>query len=265
MRAQNDDILDIADVTGKRVLQTAIFANLTVPEDQSASALEWMSRFAVSPRWLIYLPPTMSPPETSKREGYLEYPTEALEYFRAAGAQSVICEEKHMGSRAVVVVCKDAAVAAKRFGGRDGQAGVVYSRTGRAFFSGAALEKEFLERFVATLTKADFWAKFNSDWFCFDAEIMPWSLKAQSLLREQYAAVGAASRNSLSHVLAVLNEAKHSGKDTEKLIQTFSAMAENADKFTTAYRGYCWNVSSLADIKIAPFHILASEGAVPHR
>ncbi len=277
----NDNILDIADVTGKRVLQTAIFANLTVPEDQSASALEWMSRFAVAPRWLVYLPPTMSPPETSKREGYLEYPTEALEYFRAAGASTVICEEKHMGSRAVVVVCKDATAAEKHFGARGGHTvvgtdgllpatdsalpcalGVVYTRTGRAFFSDAALEKELLERFAQALTKADFWAKFSSDWFCFDAEIMPWSLKAQSLLREQYAAVGAASKNSLSHVLSVLNEAKHNGKDTEKLIQKFSAMAENADKFTTAYRGYCWNVSSLADIKIAPFHLLASEGAV---
>jgi len=56
-----------------------------------------MSRFAIDPRWLIYLPPTMSPCETAKAPGYLEYPTESFGYYRHLGVARVVCEEKHMG------------------------------------------------------------------------------------------------------------------------------------------------------------------------
>ncbi|MEZ5900066.1 MAG: hypothetical protein R3D51_11310 [Hyphomicrobiaceae bacterium] len=50
-----------------------------------AAALEVMVRFAVDPRWLIYLPPTMSPCETSKESGFLEHPAEALSFYERAG------------------------------------------------------------------------------------------------------------------------------------------------------------------------------------
>ena len=67
------------------------------------AALEVMSRFAANPKWLIYLPPTMSPCETSQRGRACwntrprRSPTTA-----AQGVPQVVCEEKHMGSRAVV-------------------------------------------------------------------------------------------------------------------------------------------------------------------
>ena len=67
-------------------------------------------------KWLIYLPPTMSPSETTTTPGLLEHPAEAFAYFRGQGVPTVVCEEKHMGSRAVVVVCRDEEVARKRFG-----------------------------------------------------------------------------------------------------------------------------------------------------
>jgi protein phosphatase len=37
---------------------------------------------------------------------------------------------------------------------------------------------------------------------------------------------------------------------------------ELADRFTRAYRHYCWPVESLRDIRVAPFHIMATEGVV---
>ena len=77
-----------------------------------------MSRFAVNPKWLIYLPPTMSPPETSRQEGLLEHPAEAFAFFRHEGIPKVVCEEKHMGSRAVVIVCRDEDAARKHFRNR---------------------------------------------------------------------------------------------------------------------------------------------------
>jgi hypothetical protein len=84
---------------------------VTIREENAIPALEVMSRWAADPKWLIYLPPTMSPSETSRLPGLLEHPAEAFTYYRAHGIPKVVCEEKHMGSRAVVVVCRDEAAA----------------------------------------------------------------------------------------------------------------------------------------------------------
>jgi protein phosphatase len=129
-----DDVLDLEDITGKRIVETRLYRNITIREENSIAALEVMSRFATDPHWIIYLPPTMSPGEASALPDYLEYPTEAFAYFRKNHVQNVVCEEKHMGSRAVVAVCRDAKAACERFGTTDGRAGVCYTRTGRPFF-----------------------------------------------------------------------------------------------------------------------------------
>src|SRR5438093_5596090 len=113
---QHDDLLDLADVTGKRIVITRLHGNVTVREENSVAALEVMSRFAANPKWLIYLPPTMSPSETTKVSGLLEHPAEAFAYYRHQGVPRVVCEEKHMGSRAVVIVCRDEEATRKRFG-----------------------------------------------------------------------------------------------------------------------------------------------------
>ena len=105
----HDDVLDAEDVLGKRIVSTRLRGNVTIREENATAALEVMSRFAADPRWLIYLPPTMSPCETSREPGLLEHPAEAFAYYRSQGAPQVVCEEKHMGSRAVVVVCRDEA------------------------------------------------------------------------------------------------------------------------------------------------------------
>ena len=100
---------------GKRIISTRLRANVTIREENAVAALEIMSRFAANPKWLIYLPPTMSPCETSDQDGFLEYPTEAFSYYRSQGVAQVVCEEKHMGSRAVVIVCRDEQAAQERF------------------------------------------------------------------------------------------------------------------------------------------------------
>jgi protein phosphatase len=88
---------------------------VTIREENAIPALEAMSRFAADPKWLVYLPPTMSPSETSRAGGWLEHPAEAFAYYRAHGVARVVCEEKHMGSRAVVVLCRDEDEARARF------------------------------------------------------------------------------------------------------------------------------------------------------
>src|SRR6266850_2155743 len=135
----HDDVLDAEDVLGKRIISTRLRGNVTIREAHATAALEVMSRFAANPKWLIYLPPTMSPCETSGEPGLLEHPAEAVAYYRSQGAPQVVCEEKHMGSRAVVLVCRDEQAARERFGVTEGETGIVYTRTGRRFFNEPAL------------------------------------------------------------------------------------------------------------------------------
>ncbi len=257
-----NDILDIGDVQGKRIISTRIRGTVTVREENAAAALEVMSRFATDPRWLIYLPPTMSPSDTRKDGPTLEHPEESFQYFRANGVPRIVCQEKHMGSRAVAVVCRDEDTAANRFGIRGHGIGALYTRTGRPFFDDPALETEFLDRLRGALTNADFWQKFESDWFCIDAELMPWSAKAQELLRSQYAPTGAAARSSMAAALSALRLAASRVAGMEGLVDRFAERQECVEKYSDAYRRYCWPVSGIDDLKLAPFHLLASEGRV---
>ncbi|MDB5300144.1 MAG: metallophosphoesterase, partial [Phycisphaerales bacterium] len=264
---QHDDVLDIEDVLGKRLITTRLHHSVTVREENAIAALEVMSRFAANPKWLIYLPPTMSPTETTKRPGLLEHPREAFGYFQSGGVEKVVCQQKHMGSRAVVVVCRDEDVARKRFAVTGEGIGIVYTRTGRRFFEDRKVEGELLATVHHGLTAAGFWEQFESDWFCLDCELMPWSAKAQDLLKNQYAAVGSAARGAIPDALMVLEKAR----DRYAVLgeNGFAAVLEKqqdrltrVEKYVEAYRRYCWPVGSVSDLKLAPFHLLASEGAV---
>lgn len=259
---QQDDVLDMDDVLGKRIIGTRLHHNVTIREENAIAALEVMSRFAANPKWLIYLPPTMSPTGTSNEAGLLEHPAEAFAYYRHEGIPTVICEEKHMGSRAVVIVCRDEDAARKRFGVVNEGIGIVYTRTGRRFFDKTELEQAFLDRVRTALTATDFWTEFKTDWFCFDCELMPWSAKAQELLKQQYAAVGAAAKHSLADAVVSLQTAATRGLDVSELLDRTMKRQVMASEYVEAYRRYCWPVQSLDDLKLAPFHLLASEGKV---
>ena len=264
-----DDLLDAEDVIGKRIITTRLRGTVIVREENATAALEVMSRFAANPKWLIYLPPTMSPCETSQAEGFLEYPSEAFAHYRSIGVPKVVCEQKHMGSRAVVIVCKDADAARERFGVASGEAGIIYTRTGRRFFDDAELETAFLARVRGALDAADFWTQFETTWACLDCELMPWSAKAQELLKSQYAAVGSAGRASLPEAVAALEAATQrvggsleNPADATALLDRYASRREAIEKFIASYRQYCWTVESLDDLKLAPFHLMATEGKV---
>ncbi|MEA5503025.1 polynucleotide kinase-phosphatase [Halotia wernerae UHCC 0503] len=257
-----DDVLYIEDVVGKRIINTRLQSNITIREENAIAALEVMSRFATNPKWLIYLPPTMSPVETSPIPGFLEHPTQAFLYYQNLGITEVVCEEKHMGSRVVVVVCRDIAAAEKRFGVVNEGIGICYTRTGRRFFDDSALEAELLARVNAALSQSDFWSEFQTDWVCLDCELMPWSAKAQGLLREQYAPVGVASRLALNDAVSLLQQASDRGVEISTQLAHYQQRAEMAHQYVSAYRRYCWPVTDISGLKLAPFHILATEKAV---
>jgi protein phosphatase len=257
-----DDLLDVSDVLGKRLVETPLAGNVTIREENATAALEVMSRFAIDPHWLIYLPPTMSPTESTSRPGLLEHPDEAFAYYRKQGVDRVVCEEKHMGSRAVVIVCRDEESAIERFGlaPRSG-VGVCYTRTGRPMFSDGDLERRLLDVMRETLSAARFWETFNTNWVCLDCELMPWSAKAQELLVDQYAPVGVAATTSLGLTAAAVKQAIGRGVDLQTMLDDLERRQAAASKYVEAYGRYCWPVNGVNDLRVAPFQILATEGA----
>jgi protein phosphatase len=268
------DVLDIGDVSGSRVIETAYLPRVGLREAHAAAALEVMSRFALDPRWLLYLPPTMSPVATSTREGLLEHPEQAFSAYHSDGVADVLCEEKHMGSRAVLLICRTPAAAQARFGvpapaapaaqASTDACGTVWTRTGRPFFP-AALTADLADRVRAAAEHAGLFRDLDTPWLLLDAELLPWNVKAGQLLRDQYAAVGAAARASLPAAAAALEQARARGlPGLDALLDRTRARMTNADAFTAAYLRYCWPTDGLTGVRVAPFQILASEGAVYH-
>nr|WP_296780101.1 polynucleotide kinase-phosphatase [Rhodococcus sp. (in: high G+C Gram-positive bacteria)] len=242
------DSLDLTDVLGSSGVETALRGRVSVRAENAAGALEVMSRFAVAPQWLRYLPPTMAPCPSSRKDGYLEYPTDAFDAYRKVGVTSVVCEEKHMGSRVVLVL------------NRDGT-GTAYTRSGRRVFE-ESLTNELVVSVVQVFERAGLWDELGSSWVVVDSELMPWSAKAEGLIRTQYAAVGAAAGADLAAEEEVLNRAAARGLPVAERIERNSRRSANIHEFTDAYRGYVWETAGLAGVSIAPFQILATATGV---
>jgi polynucleotide kinase-phosphatase len=248
-------VLGYGDVAGTRWLETAHAGKVKIPEENAAAALEIMSRFAVDPRWLIYLPPTMSPVATSTVDGFLEHPEQAFEEYVDWGVTRVVCEEKHMGSRAIAIVTRDAGVAEERFGISGGSAGVVYTRTGRPFFDDTT---ELVDRL--RVGARPLFESLDTDWLALDCELLPWSAKAIDLIKAQYASVGAAARSVLPEALGVLEKASARGLDVAGMIARSRGRLDNAKAFRDAYASYVRPTDGLEGVTLAPFQILAVEG-----
>ena len=262
-------LLDVGAALGKHHVETKLAGRVLIEADRSSAALEVMSRFAADPRWLPYLPPTMAPAAASGRADYLEHPDEAFSYFRKAGVDEVVAQEKHMGSRAVLVVARDADAAQSRFGIANPEAGVIVTRTGRPFFSEAAVTGALLDRVRAAADARGLWGRLDTDWFILDAEVLPWSAKAKALIQRLYAAVGAAGTAALGAAHESMAETARRGVDVEALATRTTSRAGHVAAYVDSYRRYCWDVDGTDGVEIAPFQILAAEGEVlarrPHR
>ena len=122
--------------------------------------------------------------------------------------------------------------------------------------AGALCQRSALRGLVAAfrVPRAGLWQRL--------ARRLQGSAKARQLLRDQYAAVGAAATSALADVSSALARASTRNGSTAELLSTFQSRADSASRFVTAYRHYCWPVDSLDDLELAPFHLLATEGAV---
>ena len=154
-------------------------------EENAAAALEVMSRFAVDPRWLL-VPAAdhgavARPPRSTAT--WSTRPRRSPTTARPASSE-VVCEEKHMGSRAVALVCRDAGGGARR-----GSASPTARRApstpapaGRS--STTAADRGAAGPAARRRRAAGLWDELDTDWLLLDAELLPWSAKAGELMRE---------------------------------------------------------------------------------
>lgn len=257
----HDRLLYFDDFAQKLRVETRFHSAVLIPEENALAALEIMSRYGSDPRWLIHLPPTMAACATAPDGPFLEHPQQAMDFFAEAGVIDLVAEEKHMGSRALLVVARDAEAARKRFGVEDGKAGVIYTRTGRPFFNDEAMEAAIIARIGAAAGRTGLWDELATDWLLLDAELMPWSAKASELLQRQYRPTTDAAFHSADALLAALAQAGEiEGLDALKAVA--GSRHAKAERMNATIDGYCWPAASIEDYRIAPFHLLAAEGRV---
>lgn len=226
-----------------------------LPIHETGSA---MDPDAVDPRWRIHLPPAPVFPEPSRRPDFLEHPDEVFAHFRGKGIGRLVCEEMLGGTRAVVVVCRDEEEARRRFAGAEG-IGAAWTRSGRRLIDPPGLAKAFLARLRDAFDRADLWDRLDTGWVCLEGELTPWSLRNGEILRERYAAVGAAARAALPKAVARLAEGGARGLDVRALLARHRERYERSVRFVEAYRRRYRRVASVADLRFAPFHIVKTE------
>src|SRR3989344_2270722 len=167
-----------------------------------------------------------------------------------------------MGSRAVIALCRDASVARERFGVAGEESGAIWTRTGRSFFNDPAMTEGLLARLRSRVDETGLWEELNTDWLLLDSEIMPWSAKAGSLIESQYAPVATSSAEGFRTAREALARAMSRNVDVGAIEARYEDRAMRAGRYATAWAPYVWPVSSIDDLKVAPFHLLASEGRV---
>ncbi|MET9398316.1 polynucleotide kinase-phosphatase [Kitasatospora sp. NPDC002965] len=251
--------LDLADVAGRRVVETALHGPVAVRAESAAAALETMSRSAVDPRLLVHLPPAVPPGPAAHRPGYREHPDEVFAAYRADGVRHVLCEEWHPGSRAVVLVSRDDAALARRFG--PAGPGAVWSRTG-----GALLGEEecaaLLLRLRAAAERAGLFEELDTGWLLLDATLAAWPVTADGPSPHRgYAALGAVAGAALPSVLAALERAADRGLEVAAQAGRQRRRAADVRAFTDAYRRFARPGEGQSGVRLAPFQVLAGEGA----
>lgn len=260
--------IHLQDVAGERTISTRLGGGVHVTAHEAAAALEAMSRFAVDPRWLVYLPPT-TPAAVAAGEGdALEHPLAALAYYRARAVARVSLQELRTGTRVAAVVCRDAATARRRFRVARGETGSVYSAAGRPFFATRAAEEEFLARVRGALGGGGVWERLATDWVALEGVIgpgVPVMPEVNPRLRPPpalYGAVAVAARTTLAAAEAALAHAVAAGVDAAALLHRTRRRAALVTSYTAGCRRTVTFCRTPAELRLTPIRLLAAEGAV---
>lgn len=250
---------EVETLTGKLVITTR-FNNrdIVLSPERTSVAFEILARHTVDPRWLITIPPTTATVEASSRRGWLERPEEAFEHYARAGVAKVCVQEKHMGSRALVIACCDDG---ERFGDAS-RCGVVISKGGRRFFDTDEEEAIVVNAVRDAMTAAGLWDELRTSWVILDGEILPWSAKAGGLIRDVFAATGSAGNESAQAVQMAASQAAQRGIDCSDHLAASRALELAITAYRHAYRPFVVPYNGPMDLRFAPFHWLAAEHRV---
>jgi protein phosphatase len=71
-----------------------------------------------------------------------------------------------------------------------------------------------------------------------------------------------ALRNDVVSTFEAPQQSSFSPADVHSVLESYQKRAEMVRQYIQAYQAYCWPVDSLQDLKLAPFHLLATEGKV---
>ena len=232
----------------RRVLQTGVPGpDRACAPRTPRRALEVMSRFAIDPRWLIYLPPTMSPVATARASPVCSSTRRRpSRRIRADGVPAVVCEEKHMGSRAVALVCRDLDAARARFGAPGDALGAVWTRTGRSFFAPDAHRRAGRPAARRPPSGPGCSTSSARAGCCSTPSCCRGAPRPSELLRNQYAAVGAAAtRGAAGRVGCARQPPRPAASTWPSSRRGPRSRLANAERFRDAYRRYCWPTDGL--------------------
>ena len=253
--------LTLDDVVGTRRIATRGMRSIRIDAARAATALEAASRFALSPNWLVYIPPTMAPCEASRDDDtkWLEHPRNAFEEYARTGVRHVVCELKHMGSRAIAIVGRKADSIESAFGVAG--EGRVYTRTGRRFFNENDEERALLATVRRSMDRAGLWDALGTEWIMLDGEIVPWVVKGAGLINTHYRAPGVAGAIALAHASTTLDAYRaRTGEtpDGAALAERTAERNQAIGRFNAIIERYG---SMTGHAAYAPFTILAGAGA----
>ena len=242
--------------TSPRVLvSTTDRYNLNLDEGPFLQTALHLSDRGVHFRWLIYAPPTISPPTTSSLPGLLEHPAQAIDYYRKKGIGLLAARQMQHGTAVVIVLCRSAEVAERRFSLKGQGIGAVYTRSGRPYFPDAEATQEFLQMLAAKLEKADVWTTLQSDWLCIEAVASPLSTKAPAFATAVYGSVTATAQHALAAAAAKLQAASNRKLDVTETIAQHGQVQRSIAALKTAAQqlhhqpGSVWHLMDLIAVE----------------
>ncbi len=228
------------------------------------AAIDTTSHYTVPLEELVYIPPTMAPPNVSALPDYLEHPAEAVQYYRSRNIQRVVAEKKHMGSRAIVLLFRSEQAAGAVY--RSSAAWQYLYTHWTCLFPATARARSVWEQLRSDLEQAGYFDRYHTDMVLLDAEIVPWNLKARELIASQYAHVAEAALHDRQIILDTLQIAGAQGRPVEEWINDMDRAAESCACVCRSLSGVIAGYTDgMEGIRIAPFHIFGASKQLLHR
>ncbi len=256
---QQSEFINFERIAGRNLVTTRDNYYITIKDQASPSTLEFLELGGLNPRWLIYLPPRLSPTKSSTLPGYLEHLTEALSYYAKKGLDKVLVEEMQGGEEVTIVIAKNEVTAIKRFGIRAEGFGAAINSKGHPYFKSELSEQQFLKRFRKVIDSLELWEAFDTDWFCISGEMTPGAKNWQELATN-FHRINSAADASLAARSDALRAAGESGLDVQSLLQTNAVYQQYQEKFARVLKQHDLPFEHLEDLCFYPSYLLASEG-----